>query len=374
MRWQSRTYPFAALVGQDEVKQALVLLAVNPRLNGLLIRGEKGTAKSTAARGLASLLPAVQRNEGCRFGCAAARPRSWCDECVTRSPVPAVPSPPGFETLPLGITEDQLLGTMDLEQALKHGEKRFAPGLLARVNHGVLYVDEVNLLDDHIVDLLLDCAASGVNVVAREGVAIAHPADFLLVGTMNPEEGEIRPQLLDRFGLCVDIQGVGDPEVRAEIVERTLAFERDPEGFTEIWAEATAALSRTIAAAREKLAGMVPARRWLRAAALLSVSLGVDGHRADILMAKAAATLAAVAGRDQVEATDFEVAATFVYPHRLRRRPFEEAAMGAREIAARAREVAADAAGREYLVSAAAGEKKKALTPAATTPPAPLPT
>ena len=336
---ENRILPFPALTGQEHVKQALLMLAVNPRLAGLLIRGEKGTAKSTAARGLARLLPRIKINQGCRFGCAAVPSRSWCSECRERPKPATAEKRPPFETLPLGITEDQLLGTFDLEQALKHGEKRFAPGLLARVNQGVLYVDELNLLDDHIIDLLLDSAASGVNYVEREGISIVHPASFLLVGTMNPEEGELRPQLQDRFGLCAEIRTLSDPEQRIEIIERSLEFEANPRTFRAQWAKQEKALTTTITRARRLLPRIKPHQAWHRAVVDLSVSLGVHGHRADILMIKAAATLAALDGREEITPQDIETAATLVYPHRLKRTPFEEVRVSELEIRERAQEV-----------------------------------
>jgi Mg-chelatase subunit ChlI len=331
--------PFAALIGQEKIKLALLMLGANPRLNGVLLRGEKGTAKSTAARGLASLLPSIEVNQGCHFGCRSNRPGTWCAECQRRSERTVVERRPPFATLPLGITEDQLLGTIDLERALQQGEQRFKPGLLARVNHGVLYVDEINLLDDHIVDLLLDSAAMGVNVVEREGVSATHPADFLLVGTMNPEEGVLRPQLLDRFGLCVEVTASQDAAERAEIIDRCLLFERDPVAFRQAYAESDAALSEQIRQARELLPAVEVNRSWLTTVAELSLALGVDGHRADILMIKAAQTLAALDGRTAIHTDDIEVAAEVVYAHRLRRRPFDDQSRGDESFRETVREV-----------------------------------
>jgi len=351
-REDPRVLPFSALAGQEQVKQALLMLAVNPRLSGLLIRGEKGTAKSTAARSLAGLLPPIQFNEGCRFSCPSARPSVWCTEC-REHPLPARAwrrAP--FETLPLGITEDQLLGSFDLERALQRGEKRFSPGLLARVNQGVLYVDELNLLDDHIIDLLLDCAASGVNVVEREGISLSHPAEFLLVGTMNPEEGELRPQLQDRFGLCAEMLTLGDREQRIDIIERCLGFEADPVAFRAGWEKKETALTARIAEARRLLPTIRPERRWHRAAVETSIGLGVHGHRADILMIKAASTLAALDGRSRIEPQDLETASTLVYPHRLRRLPFEETQVSEAELRDKAREAL-------RLVSAETPKKKR---------------
>ena len=232
-------YPFAALVGQERLKQALILNAVNPLIGGVLIRGEKGTAKSTAARGLAELLPPIAMVAGCPFHCHPELPELMCDACRKRRAqgevLPRRDRPMVVVDLPLGTTEDRLLGTIDLEKAIKSGEKHFEPGLLAAANRGILYVDEVNLLDDHLVDVLLDAAAMGVNVVEREGISFAHPARFILVGTMNPEEGELRPQLLDRFGLCVEVTGLHNLDARMAVVERRLAFEADPEGFAARW-------------------------------------------------------------------------------------------------------------------------------------------
>jgi len=332
--------PFSALVGQTRLKLALTLLAVDPKLGGVLIRGEKGTAKSTAARGLASLLPPVTVHEGCPYGCAVSRPDSWCEACREPLSHGQVERRPAFETLPLGCTADQLLGTIDLEQALQHGQRRFSPGLLARVNHGVLYVDEVNLLDDHIVDLLLDVAAMGVNTVAREGITVSHPAELMLVGTMNPEEGELRPQLTDRFGLCAEVASLGDAEDRAEVVVRRLAFDADPARFCASYADAERALAERIVAARQRLAKVTIDRAWCLRAAQLSLALGAVGHRSDVLLVKAAAALAALDGRAELAQGDLAQAATVVLPHRLRRRGFDDPA------APKAGEAAADLAAR----------------------------
>lgn len=334
----SRVLPFAALVGQEPLKVALTLLAVNGRLGGLLIRGHKGTAKSTAARALASLLPDAEVVAGCRYGCPVLRPEAWCAECQERDSTEPTRRRPAFVTVPLGVTEDQLLGSIDLQAALQRGESRFRPGLLAEVNGGVLYVDEVNLLDDHVVDLLLDSAAMGQNVVAREGVRVSHPAEFMLVGTMNPEEGELRPQLLDRFGLCVEIRSIEDAELRAEIISRTLSFESDPEGFRQRWAAEQQEIRGRIARARELLAQIEPPRSFCLAAARLALSLEVHGHRADVLLVKTAATLAALQGRTALADEDLAGAAEVVLPHRLRRQPFEEQATAPADLRARARE------------------------------------
>src|SRR5919201_6803599 len=229
------SYPFTAIVGQDKMKLALVLNAINPTIGGVLIRGEKGTGKSTAVRALARLLPEQKVVEGCHFGCHPDDPEDWCADCRERSTHGALPVATRrmrVVELPINASEDRVVGTIDLEAALKEGSRRFEPGVLAEANRNILYVDEVNLLDDHIVDVLLDAAAMGVNVVEREGVSVMHPARFILVGTMNPEEGELRPQLLDRFGLCVDVEGIRDPDERVEIAERDAAFRSGDEAFS----------------------------------------------------------------------------------------------------------------------------------------------
>ena len=234
------SYPFTAIVGQDEMKLALVLNAINPTIGGVLIRGEKGTGKSTAVRALARLLPDQQVVEGCHFGCHPDDPEDWCADCRERSengPLPVATRRMRVVELPINASEDRVVGTIDLEAALKEGSRRFEPGVLAEANRNILYVDEVNLLDDHIVDVLLDAAAMGINTVEREGVSVSHPSRFILVGTMNPEEGELRPQLLDRFGLCVDVEGIRDIDQRVSIVEKRAVWEDDPNLFAQQHAE-----------------------------------------------------------------------------------------------------------------------------------------
>ncbi|MCK9377413.1 MAG: putative cobaltochelatase [Syntrophobacterales bacterium] len=324
-------YPFAALVGQERLKQALILNAVNPLIGGVLIRGEKGTAKSTAARGLAELLPPMAVVAGCPFHCDPEVVELMCDACRKRheqgEALPRRDRPMPVVDLPLGTTEDRLLGTIDLEKAIKSGEKHFEPGLLASANRGILYVDEVNLLDDHLVDVLLDAAAMGVNVVEREGISFTHPARFILVGTMNPEEGELRPQLLDRFGLCVEVSGLQNLDARMAVVERRLAFEADPEAFVAEWQGEQEVLRQDILAARELLPRVRYSHDLLRLITAICVDQGVDGHRADIFMLKVAQTLAAYAGREEVTAADIRQAAALVLPHRLRRKPFSDTEM-----------------------------------------------
>ena len=247
-------YPFTAIVGQERMKRALILNAVDTRIGGVLIRGERGTAKSTAARSLAALLPHVKVVQDCRFGCDPERPATWCTECKERfsagGKLPIAERATPFVNLPVSATEDRVVGTLDIEQAIQKGERHFEPGVLASANRGLLYIDEVNLLDDHVVDVLLDSAAMGVNTVEREGISFAHPARFILVGTMNPEEGELRPQLLDRFALSVDIVGIRDARDRVTIMERNLAFESDPEAFRQQWLAKEAEISRQIEKAR----------------------------------------------------------------------------------------------------------------------------
>jgi len=324
-------YPFAALVGQERLKQALILNAINPLIGGVLIRGEKGTAKSTAARGLAELLPPIAMVAGCPFQCHPELPELMCDDCRQRhaqgETFPRRDRPMPVVDLPLGTTEDRLLGTIDLEKAIKSGEKHFEPGLLASANRGILYVDEVNLLDDHLVDVLLDAAAMGVNVVEREGISFTHPARFILVGTMNPEEGELRPQLLDRFGLCVEVTGLHDLGARMAVVERRLAFEADPEGFVARWRGEQDLIRQAIVSAGERLPQVRFTDDLLRLITAICVDQGVDGHRADIFMLKVAQTLAAYRGREEVTPDDVREAAALVLPHRLRRKPFSESAM-----------------------------------------------
>ncbi len=323
------TFPFSAIVGQDDLKVALLLVAVDPLIGGVLVRGEKGTAKSTAVRGLASLLPEVAAVEGCAFGCDPLDPDAWCHECRGRARkglLPALKRPPAVVELPVSATEDRLVGSISLEHAIKHGERTFEPGLLARANRGILYVDEVNLLDDHLVDVLLDAAAMGVNTVEREGISVTHPARFLLVGTMNPEEGEVRPQLLDRFGLCVEVEGVREPEARVEIVQRRRAFDNDPASFLDEWSVHDTALAETLVAAKDLVPSVEIPEDLLYAIASIAITAGVDGHRADTVMARAAVAHAALRGRTVVTSEDVSQVAPLVLAHRVRRRPLDDPA------------------------------------------------
>ena len=327
MSTERNTFSFSAIVGQETLKTALLLNAVDPRVGGVLIRGEKGTAKSTAVRALAAVLPPIRVVDGCRFSCDPDDAAALCDECRARSesgPLPVASRRPRFVDLPVSATEDRLIGTLDLEHALKHGERRFEPGLLAAANRGILYVDEVNLLDDHLVDTLLDSAAMGVNIVEREGVAFSHPARFILVGTMNPEEGEVRPQLLDRFGLCVEVEGLASPGDRVEVMERRSAFEDDVTAFRMAWAPQERALELRIATARGRLPSIHAPRDLLFLIANVAADIGVDGHRADLTMSRAASALAALEERDVPDAEDVRRVAPLVLAHRVRRKPFED--------------------------------------------------
>lgn len=314
-------YPFSAVVGLDDLRLALIVNAVSPSVGGVLVRGEKGTAKSTVVRALAALLPPLDVAERCRFSCDPAAPDPGCPDLASHGE-PATRAARLVE-LPVGASEDRLVGSLDLERALTEGVRAYEPGLLAQAHRGVLYVDEVNLLHDHLVDLLLDAAALGTSYVEREGVSVRHAARFLLVGTMNPEEGELRPQLLDRFGLTVEVAATRDPAERADVVRRRMAYEADPEGFAAAYAEADRELAGQIAAARQRLPRVVLGDRALREVTTVCASFGVDGLRADLVTAKAAVALAAWSGRDEVSTEDVRTAARLALPHRRRRTPFE---------------------------------------------------
>jgi Mg-chelatase subunit ChlI len=320
-------YPFTAIVGQNTMKMGLILNAINPRIGGVLIRGEKGTAKSIAVRGLVALLSEINVVEGCPFNCDPDLPAKFCPQCHERSArgeIRAIKRPARVVELPINATEDRVVGTLDLEHALKKGEKRFEPGLLAHANRGILYVDEVNLLDDHIVDILLDSAAMGVNIVEREGVSYSHMAEFILVGTMNPEEGELRPQLLDRFGLCIAISGIGETAERIEIVKRWNEYESDPDAFYARWKPEEKKLADRIVDARKLLPCISLPDAMLEKIATVAVAIGVDGHRADLVMMKAGKTLAAFHGRTEVLDDDILIGAELALYHRVRRKPFDE--------------------------------------------------
>jgi Mg-chelatase subunit ChlI len=337
-------FPFTAIVGQERMKRALILNAVDTRIGGVLIRGERGTAKSTAARSLAALLPKVHVVQECRFGCDPEKPATWCTECKERfassKSLPTVERSTPFINLPVSATEDRVVGTLDIEKAIQKGERHFEPGVLANANRGLLYIDEVNLLDDHVVDILLDSAAMGVNTVEREGISFAHPARFILVGTMNPEEGDLRPQLLDRFALSMDIVGIRDARERMTIMERNIAFEKDAEAFRNQWLPKEEELSQRIARARELVDQVKYTTRDLLSIAALTASLNVDGHRADMVILKAARAEAAFEGRTKINDHDIALAAELALPHRIKRTPFQQAEMTTEQLQERIEQLA----------------------------------
>ena len=322
-------YPFSAIVGQDEMKLALLLTAVDPSIGGVMVFGDRGTGKSTAVRGLAGLLPPMTVVAGCRYGCALPADGKGCGYCdrghpghekihKEKAPVPVV-------DLPLGATEDRVVGALDLEKALTTGEKAFEPGLLARAHRGFLYVDEVNLLEDHLVDLLLDAAATGENVVEREGVSVRHPARFVLVGSGNPEEGELRPQLLDRFGLAVDVKTPTDLAMRIEVIRRRDAFDRDPAGFVAHWEKAEKAVRKRIQKGRDHLATATVPDAVLERATALCAKLGTDGLRGELTLLRTVRAYAALEGHDEATLDDLRRIAPLCLRHRLRRNVLDEA-------------------------------------------------
>ncbi|MFF4532135.1 putative cobaltochelatase [Streptomyces sp. NPDC001407] len=319
----SATYPFTAIVGMDDMRLGLLLNALSPAIGGVLVRGEKGTAKTTAVRSLAALLPEVEAVTGCRFSCDPASPDPACPDGPHEDGAPHAPRPARMAELPVGASEDRLVGALDIERALGEGVKAFEPGLLAAAHRGVLYVDEVNLLGDHLVDSLLDAAATGSSSVEREGVSVRHASRFLLVGTMNPEEGELRPQLLDRFGLTVEVAASREPDERVEVVRRRLAYDEDPAAFAAKWAAEEDALRERIAAARALLPAVRLGDGALRRIAAVCAGFEVDGMRADIVTARTATALAAWAGRTDVLTEDVRQAALLALPHRRRRAPFD---------------------------------------------------
>ena len=314
-------FPFSAIVGQEAMKTALLLNAVDPSIGGVLIRGQKGTAKSTAARSLVALLPELTAVSDCRYHCDPDQPGTMCQECRDKydqgQPLMGSRYPMPLVDLPLGATEDRVVGTIKLQETLQTGQRHYEPGLLAAANRGILYVDEVNLLEDHLIDLLLDAAASGVNRVEREGLCVTHPARFMLIGTMNPEEGELRPQFLDRFGLTVHVEGLEDRVARKELLRRRFEFEQRPEAFLLRWQPQENFLADQIAAARARLHEIKIPDKIMNLTVQLVIELGIHGHRADIALLKAAKTLAALMDKDEVSAFELQEAAEFVLPHRL---------------------------------------------------------
>jgi len=321
-------YPFTAIVGQTAMKRALVLNAVDMRIGGVLVRGERGTGKSTAARALAALLPEMDVIADSPYADDPAQPSTWSDEMRDKyedAEPPVAKRRIPFVDLPVSATEDRVVGTLDIEKAIQRGERHFEPGVLASANRGILYIDEINLLDDHVVDLLLDSAAMGVNVVEREGISFSHPARFILVGTMNPEEGDLRPQLLDRFALSVEVTGIRDAKERMEILERHIAYEADPDAFRETWSEAEQSLAERILTARERVDDVTYSKRDLFTIASMTSELQIDGHRADLVILKAARAHAAFEGRDAVSNRDILLSIELAIPHRLKRGPFTDA-------------------------------------------------
>ncbi len=329
-------YPFTAIVGQERMKRALILNAVDQRIGGVLIRGERGTGKSTAARAMAALLPEILVFADSPFNDDPNAPLTWSDwvkeQKVQGAELEVVKCRIRFIDLPISATEDRVVGTLDIEKAIQKGERHFEPGVLAAANRGLLYIDEVNLLDDHVVDLLLDSAAMGVNVVEREGISFAHPARFILVGTMNPEEGDLRPQLLDRFALSAEIYGIHNARDRVLIMERNLAFEADPEGFRKQWMSKEDELSRKIEQARTLVDKVTYTSRDLLSIAALTASLNVEGHRADLTILKTARAHAAFEGRTAINERDMALAAELALPHRIKQGPFQQAKISPEEL------------------------------------------
>jgi len=360
-------YPFTAIVGQERMKRALVLNAVDNRIGGVLIRGERGTGKSTAARAMAALLPQIEVFIDSPFNDDPNTPSTWSDwvkdQVAAGKELVTEKRRIRFVDLPVSATEDRVVGTLDIEKAIQRGERHFEPGVLAAANRGLLYIDEVNLLDDHVVDLLLDSAAMGVNIVEREGISFSHPARFILVGTMNPEEGDLRPQLLDRFALSVDILGIRNARERVQIMQRNLAFEADPEAFREEWLPREEEISRRIERARGLVESVEYTNRNLLAIAALTASLNVDGHRGDLVILKTARAHAAFEGRRAINDRDIALAAELALPHRIKRGPFQQAEVTMEELQERIEQLegAAQTAGEPEPVEGeeSTQEKKK---------------
>ncbi|MEW6730193.1 MAG: magnesium chelatase ATPase subunit I [Acidobacteriota bacterium] len=329
----NQNYPFTAIVGQDEMKLSLILNVIDPAIGGVMIMGHRGTGKSTAVRALAALLPPISKVKDCLYSCDPVDPHWFCDDCQARaekSKLTRIRGPVPVVDLPLGATEDRVCGTLDIEQALTYGIKAFQPGLLARANRGFLYIDEVNLLEDHLVDLLLDTAASGRNVVEREGISISHPARFVLVGSGNPEEGDLRPQLLDRFGFHAQITTINDLDLRVRIVELREEFERDPINFCAAFESQQARLRQRIVRARRLIEKVSLPRPLLRRVAELCLALKIEGHRGELTIARAARARAAFEGRGEIASSDIHQVALMSLRHRLRKDPLESIDSGLR--------------------------------------------
>jgi len=321
-------FPLSAIVGQDLLKKALLINAIDPTVGGVIITGDKGTGKSTAVRALAHTLPRLRVVEGCPFNCDPENIRLMCKACHQRfereAILPWVEKAMDIVDMPLSATEDMVIGSLDIKRALTDGIKALEPGILARANRNILYIDEVNLLDDHLINILLDAAAMGVNVIEREGISLYHPARFILVGTMNPEEGRLRPQILDRFGLCVEVGALTDPADRLEVIKRRKEFDRDCWTFEERFADQQEKLMQEITAAQGLLGDVQESAEMLEQIVTITASLGIRTHRADIVMEKTAAAIAALAGRTTLERQDVIDAALLALPHRLRQKPFEK--------------------------------------------------
>ncbi len=320
-------YPFNAIVGQEVLKKALLLNIINPNVGGVLIRGEKGTAKSIAVRALLDILPEIKVVEGCKLNCHPKDPEKYCTECKAKhekGEIQETLKPINVVDLPLNITEDRLVGSIDIEKVLSQGVKAFEPGILAEAHRGILYVDEINLLEDNIVDVLLDAAAMGVVTVEREGISLNFPSKFILIGSMNPEEGELRPQLLDRLALQAEVKGIADVDQRVDIIKKTKAFANDPWLFREEFKDDIEELKKTIVKARDILPEVTTADHTLSIITRLGIDFNIDGHRGDIIIEKTARTNAALEGRKEANADDVIVAAEMALPHRMRKQPFEE--------------------------------------------------
>jgi magnesium chelatase subunit I len=326
-------FPFSAIVGQEEIKQAILLTCVDPSIGGVLALGDRGTGKSTTIRALAALLPPLKSVVGCHYSCDPTSLGNLCEDCLARKAKKSLKSTSiavPVVDLPLGATEDRVVGALDLEKALAAGVKSFAPGLLAQANRGFLYIDEVNLLDDHLVDLLIDVAASGENLVERDGLSVRHPARFVLIGSGNPEEGELRPQLLDRFGLSVEVRTPGTVAQRVDIVKRRDAFERDPEGFHALWEPKNSAIRSSIVAARKLIATMSVPDSIHEHCARLCIALGTDGLRGELTLVRAARAQAALDGKKTVTVEHLKKVAASALKHRLRRNPLDDSGSGTR--------------------------------------------
>jgi magnesium chelatase subunit I len=329
-------FPFSAIVGQEQMKLALLIATVDPSVGGVLVLGDRGTGKSTVVRALPALLPPMKAVEGCRYGCDPAANGARCDECraralhIARGKLPIIDKPVPVIDLPLGATEDRVVGALDIEKALRNGEKAFEPGLLARAHRGFLYVDEVNLLEDHLVDLLLDVAQTGENVVERDGVSIRHPARFVLVGSGNPEEGDLRPQLLDRFGLSVEVRSSDDVAMRVEVIRRRDAYDRDATTFLATWEAADSAVRAKILAARKRLPSVQVPDAVLHRAVQLCVDLGTDGVRGELTLLRAARAAAALDGAKTVTDAQVQLVAPMALRHRLRRNVLDDGGSGTR--------------------------------------------